>query len=110
MRPDLIVPGPDEEKFAIQTGTQVVTVPFSPLIERVAIERPDMLGGLERLKISMGEADFNKYINSLQSLKRNSSTVMLITDKPMYKTNLEAKFLKQIEEAFEVDFVRIVCM
>lgn len=110
MRPDLIVPGPDEEKFAIQRGASVTTVPFSPLIERIATERPDMLAGLERLKSSMGEADFNKYINSLQSLKRNTNTVMLITDKPMYKTNLEAAFLKHIEEAFEVDYVRIVCM
>ncbi len=113
MRKDLIVPGENEEAFSAapkDIHTRVVTEPFTPLEERVAKDQPYMLEDLLKLKESIGQQDFDKYINTLQSIKRNDTTVMLVTDTPMNRTNIEAKFIPQIEKAFNVNFVRVVAM
>ena len=113
MRKDLIVPGEREECLATvppEIRSRVVTEPFSPLQERVAKENPDMLPALLKLKESIGQEDFDRYINTLQNIRRNATTVMLITDKELHRTNIEAKFIPQIEEAFAVNFVRVVAV
>lgn len=113
MRKDLIVPDEKDEMFAKppeDIQSRVVTEPFTPLKDRIEKEHPEMLPALLQLEESMGQEDFEKYINTLQNIRRNETTVMLITSKPLHKTNLEAKFLGQIEKAFAVQFVRIVCL
>ena len=40
MRDDLVVPGENEEKFVVATDTRVVTIPFTPLEERMSKEKP----------------------------------------------------------------------
>ena len=36
MRPDLVVPGENEENFVVARDARVVTVPFSPIEKRFA--------------------------------------------------------------------------
>lgn len=113
MRKDLIVPDEKDELFikpAEDIKTRVVTEPFTPLKDRIAKEKPEMMASLLKLEELMGEEDFARHIDTLQSLRRNASTVMLITDRPLQKTNIEAKFLPLIEKAFDVQFVRVVCL
>ena len=40
MRPDLVVPGENEENFVAARDTRVVTVPFSPIEKRFTKENP----------------------------------------------------------------------
>lgn len=114
MRKDLIVPDEKDEQFAMpsasEINTRVVTEPFTPLKGRIAEEHPEMIPALEKLEELMGIEEFERHINTLQSIRRNATTVMLITDRPLQKTNIEAKYLSHIEKAFEVNFVRIVCL
>ena len=111
MREDLIVPNENEERHAslpTDVRSRVVTEPFTPLYDRVVKEKPEMIRNLDTLKALIGEEDFERYINTLQNIRKNATTVMLITDKELHRTNIEAKFLAQIEKAFEVSFVRVV--
>ncbi len=113
MRKDLIVPGEQEEKHSAipqEARARVVTEQFTPLEERIAKEQPHMLESLLKLKESMGVEEFDKYINCLQSLRRNETTVMLVTDKQVHRTNIEAKYIPHIEKAFNVNFVRVVAI
>ena len=43
MRDDLVVPGENEEKFVVAADTRVVTIPFTPLEERMAKEKPYLM-------------------------------------------------------------------
>lgn len=111
MRKDLVVPGESEENLSTipeEIRSRVITEPFSPLEGRIANEKPEMLPALLKLKELIGEESFNKHINTLQNIRRNETTVMLITAKEIHRTNIEANYLAQIEEAFAVQFVRVV--
>ncbi len=113
MRKDLIVPDEKDEILAMpgnDINTRVVTEPFTPLLGRVEKEHPHMLKSLLVLRDLIGQEDFERYINTLQNVRRNDTTVMLITDRPLQKTNIEARFLPHIQKAFAVEFVRVVCI
>lgn len=84
------------------------TIPFSPLEERIAKESPQLSDALAKLKIKMGEHDFNKYINSLVSLKRGEDRLLMITKREMYRSILMGRYIPAIKESFAVKFVRIV--
>ena len=112
MRRDLIVPGEMDEIAALPGGgdPRVVREQFTPLLMRMEQEQSPILPSLLKLKGLMTEEDFNKYINTLQNIRRNDTTVMLVTDDALVKTYIEGKFLKQVEDAFGVQFVRVVCL
>lgn len=107
-----IIPGENEEQYLVTDpkNAQVFTVPFSPLEQRVQAEQPNLFAGLQKLKQSVGEEEFAKHFSTLQSLKMNSAgtTIMMTTSKAIQKTNIEAKYLLAIEQAFGVEYVRIV--
>ena len=112
MRRDLQVPNENDELAAMPADRQssrVVAESFTPLLNRVRQESAEILPALLKLKDLIGEEDFDLYINTLQNIRRNETTVLLITDNALRKTNIEAKFLAKIEEAFGARFVRVVC-
>lgn len=82
--------------------------PFTPLVERVAVEAPELAAGLHRLQENMLPAEFEKYINSLLNLKQGNGMLLLITKKEMYRSIIESKFLSVIRSSFGVDKVRII--
>ncbi len=84
------------------------TVPFTPLRERLAIEKPELLVGLDRLHSMMGEADFEKYINSLNSLKKSDDLLLLITRKTMHYSIIQQQFISMLKESFDVKSVRVI--
>jgi len=43
MRDDLVVPGEHEENFVLAKDARVVTVPFTPLEQRMAKEKPYLI-------------------------------------------------------------------
>lgn len=84
------------------------TIPFTPLTERIENEAPHLSSGLAALKIAIGNNDFDKYINSLLSLKKVDDQLLMITKKEMYRSIIMSRFLPAIKESFAVSFVRIV--
>jgi hypothetical protein len=112
MRKDLQVPDENDELAAMPADRQnarVVVERFTPLLTRAEKDAWEILPALLRLKKMIGDENFDCHINTLQNVRRNETTVMLITDKAINKTNIEAKFLGDIEAAFGVQFVRVVC-
>ena len=107
-----IIPAENEEQYLVsdRKNAQVFTVPFSPLEQRVQAEQPHLFEGLQKLKQAVGDEEFAKHFSTLQSLKMNSAgtTVLMTTSQAMQKTNIEAKYLAAIEQAFGVEYVRIV--
>jgi chromosomal replication initiation ATPase DnaA len=82
--------------------------PFTPLVERVAQEAPELVAGLHSLQEQMLPAEFEKYINSLISVRQGKDILLLITKKEMYRSIIESKFLPMIRSSFGVDRVRII--
>ncbi len=88
--------------------SHLTTIPFTPLTERLAVENPELLIGLEKVKIVIGEQDFEKYINSLISLKKSDDLLLLITGKSMHYSIIESKFIPILIESFNVTKVRVI--
>lgn len=88
--------------------SHLTMIPFTPLRERLAVELPELLVGLDRLQSMIGEADFDKYINSLISLKKSGDLLLLITGKTMYYSIIESKFIPMLKESFSVTKVRVI--
>ncbi|HAK75184.1 MAG TPA: hypothetical protein DCP36_19530 [Sporomusaceae bacterium] len=84
------------------------TIPFTPLEERISQEMPHLSEALDALRIAIGPADFDKYINSLASLRKVDDQLLLITRKEMYRSVITSRFLPAIKTAFAVSFIRIV--
>jgi hypothetical protein len=101
-------PGCDE--FFLDSDCSLERVDFTLLEERVKGEDPALSSGLAELKAKMAEKDFEKYINSLISLKTHGDTLFLITRNAMYKSVIELKFSKQITESFGVSGVRVIVL
>jgi chromosomal replication initiation ATPase DnaA len=77
-------------------------------MERIPQEAPGLLTGLQTLKNNMPTAEFEKYINSLTSLKQGNGMLLLITKKEMYRSIIESKFIPVIQASFGVERVRII--
>lgn len=84
------------------------SIPFTPLEERISQEMPHLSEALAALRTAMGPEDFEKYINSLASLRKVDDQLLLITKKEMYRSILISRFLPAIKAAFAVNFIRIV--
>ncbi|WP_019879619.1 DnaA N-terminal domain-containing protein [Succinispira mobilis] len=106
------VPDESDEQFLVDSpkDAKVFTVPFSPLEQRIKNEQPDLFPALSSLKEKIGEDAFLKHFSTIQSIKRNETTVMLITSTAMQRTTIEANYLPAIQAAFNVEYVRTVCL
>lgn len=84
------------------------TVPFTPLEERLAQEAPQLSPCLAALKVQLGDDDFEKYINSLVSLRQVNDQLLIITKKEMYRSIIISRFLPAIRACFNVELVRVI--
>jgi len=101
---------PGCEEFFLDCNCSLEKVEFTPLEERIKAEDPELINGISRLKAGMAESDFEKYINSLTSMKKHGDTMFLITKKAMYKSVIELKFIKQITECFGASRFKVIVM
>lgn len=108
MREDLVVPGEHEEDFVVTKDPKVVTVPFSPLEERMAKEKPYLMDGLRMLHETLGEADFKRLISRVHNINLSDDKILLVAESELHRTNIERECLPHIAKAFNVKFIRVV--
>lgn len=83
-------------------------VPFTPLDDRIAAEAPHLSPALASLRQAMGDADFDRYINSLASLKKVDDQLLIITRREMNRSILISRFLPLLKQSFGVNYIRII--
>ena len=108
MRDDLVVPGGHEENFVLAKDARVVTVPFTPLEQRMAKEKPYLMEGLAKLKESLGEDSFKRLISNVHNINLSGPRIMLVADNELHRTHIERECLPAIAEAFNVTNIRVV--
>ena len=108
MREDLVVPGEGEENYVLARDARVVTIPFSPLEERMQKEKPEVFERLQKLKAIIGEETFKRLVSKLHNINYADTRIMLVAENELHRTNIEREILPAIAEAFEVTSIRVV--
>lgn len=108
MREDLIVPGEGDENFVLAQGTQVVTVPFSPLEERMAQEKPLVFEKLQKLREIIGDETFKRLVSRIHNINYADTRILIVASSELHRTNIERELLPAIQQAFEVTSIRVV--
>ncbi|NMA01463.1 MAG: hypothetical protein GX923_02700 [Clostridia bacterium] len=83
-------------------------VEFTPLLDRIEEEQPELLSCLINLYEKIGVDNFADYINNLISIKKHEEEMLIITRFSWQKSIIEREFLKSIQESFAVTKVRII--
>ena len=108
MREDLVVPGEGEENYILARDARVVTIPFSPLEERMQKEKPEVFERLQKLKAIIGEETFKRLVSKLHNINYADTRIMMVAESELHRTNIEREILPAIAEAFEVTSIRVV--
>ena len=108
MRDDLVVPGEGEENYVLARDARVVTIPFSPLEERMQKEKPEVFERLQKLKAIIGEETFKRLVSKLHNIHYAETRIMMVAESELHRTNIEREILPAIAEAFEVTSIRVV--
>lgn len=83
-------------------------VEFTPIEERIKAERPQLAGGMARLRSILGEDIYNKRVASLVNITRSGETLMVVAGSFMERSMLERDCIPAFKEAFGVAKVRVV--
>ena len=83
-------------------------VELTPLEARLAAKSSELTEGLKKLRASVGEEAYAKYIAELPNLTRNAQTLLVVAKNFMQRSLLERDFIPQFKEAFGVADVRVV--
>lgn len=97
-----------EEPFMMPAAASLQVEPFTPLSARVASGQPELVSGLKELQQGLGQEHFDRYIESLVSLRLQEGTLWLVTRRAMHRSLLERDFLPQLKQAFRAGGVRII--
>ncbi|HWQ61612.1 MAG TPA: DnaA N-terminal domain-containing protein [Negativicutes bacterium] len=96
------------EEETVPASSTLKVEPFIPLSQRVAAGQNDLHAGLQKLRQSLPQAEFDKYIESLVALRLQGGTLWLVTDRAMHRSIIERSFLDPIRTAFGVHSVRVL--
>lgn len=108
MREDLVVPGEHEENFVLARDAKVVTIPFTPLEQRMSKEKPYLMEGLAELREVLGNDKFRTLISNVHNINLSGDKILLVADNELHRTNIERECLPHIAKAFNVKFIRVV--
>ena len=92
----------------VSTANIRYTVPLTPLEERIEAEAAHLSIPLAVLRQRIGNAEFDKYINSLVALRKVEDQLLLLTKQEMYRSIIVSRYLPVLKECFGVSFIRVV--
>ena len=107
MKRKVLISSLEGKEFFMDCNYSSETVKFTPLEERLKVENPELMDGMSKLKAKMEDNDFQKYINSLISIKKYKDEMFMITQSAINKTIIEFKFLKPIFKSFGLSKIRV---
>lgn len=110
VREDLVVPNEGEENYVLARDARVVEIPFTPLEERMAVEKPLVMEKLQILKEILGEEKFQRHISKVHNINYDGERIMIVVAKELDRTNIERECLPSIVKAFEVKSIRVVTL
>lgn len=87
---------------------KIYEIRFIPVMEREEYQEGPVRDALEKLKKTMGEKDFNTYVNNLIRITYDGSRLLLITKVELHRTLLTTMFFQAICDAFQVPNFRVV--
>ena len=108
MREVLVVPGEGEENYVLARDARVVTIPFSPLEERMQKEKPEVFARLKKLKEIIGEETFKRLVSKVHNINYADTRIMLVAESELHRSNIEREIQPVIAEAFEVTSILVV--
>ena len=107
MREDLVVPGEGEENFVLARDAKVVTLPFTPLEQRMQKEKPQVYAKLQLLREEIGDDTFKRLVSKIHNINYAAGRVLIVAESELHRTNIERELLPAIKKAFEADFIRV---
>jgi len=102
--------GTDEKgnEYEVEYPELLYTVPFTPMIDRLEKENPELLDGFHKIFKEVGPEIFQNYFNQLINIKKVDHRMLITTKNYPHKSFLEKFYLPLIAESFEVTSIRIV--
>ncbi len=89
--------------------SKIYEIRWIPVTEREEYKEGPVKDALEKLKASMSDKDFDKYIeNGLIRITYDTGRLMLIVKSEIYRTMLMGPFYNAICAAFDVGHFRVV--
>ncbi len=96
------------QEYEIAYPELLYTVEFTPMIDRIETEKPELLSGFHNIFKAVEPEIFQNYFNQLVDIKVSDDKMMIITKNLIQKSILERDYIEIIKEAFEVKHVRII--
>ncbi|MDD3386776.1 MAG: hypothetical protein PHX92_02535 [Candidatus Pacebacteria bacterium] len=102
--------GTDEagSEYEIEYPELLYTVPFTPMLDRIEEEKPELIGGFHMIFKEVGPEIFQNYFNQLIDIKKAEHRMIITTKNYRHKSFLEKFYLPLICEAFQVTNIRII--
>ena len=108
MRDDLLVPDEQETKFVVEHDPRVVTQPFTPLRERLAKDKPQLVPGLDLLQADLGQEKYERLINKIHNINISGERCLIVAESELHRTAIEREALPAIARSFQVSNIRVV--
>lgn len=107
-RPKFI--GTDEKgaEYEVEYPELLYTVPFTPMLDRVEKESPELVDGFHKIFSEVGPEIFQNYFNQLIEIKKVEHRMIITTKSYRQKSIIEKFYLPLIAEAFQVTNIRII--
>lgn len=102
--------GTDEsgDEYEVEYPELLYTVPFTPMIDRIEEEKPELLDGFHKIFQEVEPEIFQNYFNQLIDIKRVEHRMIITTKSFRQKSLIEKFYLPLIAEAFQVTNIRII--
>jgi uncharacterized protein (UPF0335 family) len=102
--------GTDETgaEYEMEYPELLYTVPFTPMIDRIEEEKPELLDGFHIIFKEVGPEIFQNCFNQLIDIKKVDHRMIITTKSFRQKSFLEKFYLPLICEAFQVTNIRII--
>lgn len=107
-KPKFIGTDQDGEEYEVEYPTMLYTVPFTPMLDRIESEKPELLDGFHKIFKEVGPEIFQNYFNQLIDIKKVDHRMIITTKNYLHKSFLEKFYLPLIAESFEVTNLRII--
>ncbi len=107
-RPKFIGTDQEGQEYEMEYPDLLYTVPFTPMLDRIEAEKPELLDGFHKIFKAVEMDVFQNYFNQLVDIKKVDHRMIITTKNYRHKSFLEKFYLPLLAESFEVTNIRII--